>query len=260
MQVCKLRLTLMIFRRIAVTERTVYPQSQIRQGLNEGFPHASTRCFAAAVAWPPLPLLADELKLQDNAPDKYVVVKGDTLWDISGKFLKDPWRWPEIWNMNKAEIKNPHWIYPGDMIVLDRSGKDGRTCHWCQARKGHGMETVKLSPDVRATRDRKRCDSDHSHPRDPSFPVPAARAWPKGALDDAPFILGSNDERFVLGQGRRRVCHRRQAGRHPLERAAPGQSLKDPETGEVLGYEVEYLGDARTLLTARRKKSASPSR
>ena len=98
-----------------------------------------------------LPAKADELKLQENAPEKYVVVKGDTLWEISGRFLKDPWRWPQIWNLNREEIKNPHWIYPGDMIVLDRSGSTPRL----RLVKGvkNGTTTVKLSPGVRASPD-----------------------------------------------------------------------------------------------------------
>ena len=61
---------------------------------------------------------AEPLKLVDNPPDRHVVVRGDTLWGISGMFLKEPWRWPEIWNMNREEIKNPHLIYPLSLIHI----------------------------------------------------------------------------------------------------------------------------------------------
>ena len=190
------------------------------------------------------PVLADTLKLQDNAPDKYVVVKGDTLWDISGKFLKDPWRWPQIWKMNREEIKNPHWIYPGDLIVLDRSGKEPRL----SLVKGSkdGMETVKLSPGVRAT--------EISSDAIPSIPIRVIhpflsqpRVVAKGELDDAPFILGSNAERVVMGAGDEAFATGGKPGVTRWNVLRPGKALKDPETGEVLGYEVEYLGDARTL-------------
>jgi nucleoid-associated protein YgaU len=56
-----------------------------------------------------------------NAPDQHVVVKRDTLWDISGAFLEHPWCWPQVWGMNRDEIRNPHWIYPGQVIYFDRA-------------------------------------------------------------------------------------------------------------------------------------------
>ena len=189
------------------------------------------------------PALADTLKLRDNAPDNYVVVKGDTLWDISGKFLKDPWRWPQIWKMNREEIKNPHWIYPGDLIVLDRSGKEPRL----SLVKGskNGMNTVKLSPGARAT------DITEAIPSIPIRVIHSFLSQPrvvaKGALDDAPFILGSNAERVVMGAGDDAFATGGKPGVTRWNVLRPGKALKDPETGEVLGYEVEYLGDARTL-------------
>lgn len=190
------------------------------------------------------PALADTLKLQDNAPDRYVVVKGDTLWDISGKFLKDPWRWPQIWNLNREQIKNPHWIYPGDLIVLDRSGAEPRL-KLVRAGQG-GLPTVKVSPGVRTTvigRDAI-----------PAIPIRVIhpflsqpRVVPQDALADAPYILGTNAERVILGAGDEAFATGGRAGVANWNVLRPGKPLKDPETGEVLGQEVEYLGDARTL-------------
>ncbi|NTV12108.1 MAG: LysM peptidoglycan-binding domain-containing protein [Zoogloea sp.] len=78
--------------------------------------------FAGVAALLPLAAAAAPASLADNAPDSYIVRRGDTLWAISGRFLKNPWQWPQVWKLNQDQIRNPHLIYPGQVVVLDRNG------------------------------------------------------------------------------------------------------------------------------------------
>jgi hypothetical protein len=196
------------------------------------------------------PVLADNLTLQDNAPDTYVVVKGDTLWGISGRFLKDPWRWPQIWNMNREEIKNPHWIYPGDKVVLDRSGKEPRLS---LVKGGGDVPTVKLSPGVRAT--------DISPNAIPPIPINAIHAFlnqpllvGNDELEHAPQLLGTNEERVIMTTGDAVYATDDGSGGKRWQIYRKGQALTNPDNGELLGYEAEYLGDAETIIPGNPQK------
>jgi hypothetical protein len=178
---------------------------------------------------------ADEIELQKNHPDRHVVVKGDTLWGISGKFLKDPWQWPKVWKMNREQIKNPHLIYPGDVVVMDTSGGSPQLRLL--------RETVTLEPTARV----EELDKVAVQTISPSVITPFLSQpllIENGKLDSAPRIISAQDNRVVLSPGTRVYISEIKEGEGTHWNIyRPGEQLTDPDTKEVLGTEAIYLGD-----------------
>lgn len=180
------------------------------------------------------------LQVKPDAPDRYVVVKGDTLWDISGRFLKDPWRWPEIWGINKDQIKDPHWIYPGDAIVFDRANMK----LLLQSRAaGEGS----LSPSVRTTSlDAEPIPTIPAKVIDPFLSQPLVIE--KDGLKDAPRIVATEEGRVHLGVGSYAYAEGLAGSDTEVWNVyRQGIALVDPDTEETLGYEAIYLGTARVM-------------
>ena len=189
-------------------------------------------------------------ELAPNAPDEYTVKSGDTLWAISRLYLLRPWRWPELWGMNISEIANPHRIYPGQVLYLDKTGGRARLT----TRRGVGGEggTIKLTP-------RTRFDSlaGMALPTlNPSL-IEVFLSEPivvdANTLQSAPRIVAGNDNRVLMSRGDRAYA-RGEANAPLLETPGPIRNfrvfrnatpLKDPGTGEILGYEAQYLGKAQ---------------
>ena len=198
-------------------------------------------CFLPAFALAAIP------EIRDNAPDRHIVVKGDTLWDISAKFFKDPWKWPQIWGLNKDTIKDPHWIYPGEIIVLDRT--TGTLSIGAEAKVASPVavssdNVVKLSPKVRA--------QNSEHNAIPS--IPAGDIAPflsrvliveKNELAGAPTLVGTYEQRVILGKDDIAYVKGLPESKGALWQIyRPGKAMLDPNSKEVLGYEATYLGDA----------------
>ncbi|WPB57181.1 LysM peptidoglycan-binding domain-containing protein [Xylophilus sp. GOD-11R] len=193
-----------------------------------------------------------ESELTPNAPDIYTVKRGDTLWAVSGLYLRKPWRWPELWGMNLAEIRNPHLIYPGQQLYLERSGGRARLR---TSPPGYGdAGTVRMEP-------RTRIDRVGENPLptlrpsaiEPFLAEPLVIDAP--TLGGAPRLVGTQEDRVMLARGDR--AYARGPSGQPMA-VVPGQSrnwrvfrdavpLRDPSTGEILGFEAQYLGRAELV-------------
>lgn len=173
--------------------------------------------------------------LNDTYPDRYTVVKGDTLWGISGKFLRDVWRWPEIWQGN-PEVENPDLIYPGDVLVL--TFLNGRP-----VLRSLRRETVKLSPSARSTSSRSSIPL--IDPGAISAYLSAPLVTNEQELESAPYIVDGFNKRIVFGKDDQ--FYARGVEGEPgdaFKIFRPGRHFRDPETNESLGYEAIHVGDS----------------
>lgn len=174
------------------------------------------------------------VELTDNAPDRHVVVRGDSLWSISAKFLKQPWRWPDVWRLNREQIGSPHQIYPGQVILLDRSGPSPV---FKLARN------LKLSPKIYSSSDGEAIPSIPNQAIVPFLSEP--KVVEKDALALAPKIIAVEESRVYLGPGDTAYVAGITTNDKLWQVFQPATPVKDPENGAILGYEAFYLGTAR---------------
>ena len=185
-------------------------------------------------------LAADDIALNPAHPDRYVVVKGDTLWDISETFLRDPWLWPDVWYVN-PQIDNPHLISPGDIVAL--TYVDGKPRLMLE--RG---SAIRMSPEMR------------SSPIDnaiPTIPIDAIRPFlnrsyvlDQDTLNRAPYVVAFGDE-HMLGSTNIKAYVRsiEDEQRKKFEVVHPGGPYKDGDTGEILGYQAQYVSDGELQRT-----------
>jgi len=195
-------------------------------------------------------------ELAPNAPDVYTVKRGDTLWAIAGIYLQRPWRWPELWGMNMQAIANPHRIYPGQVLYLDKSSGMARLGSNAPGGAGDSGEPplVRVSP---ATRSQSLLDAAlptlEAHLIEPFLAEPLI--VDADTLSNAPRIVAATEQRKFMTTGDR--AYARGPADAPLLRGEgrprhfrvfrDAVPLKDPVSGEILGYEAQYLGNAELV-------------
>jgi len=190
------------------------------------------------------PVLADTVKLKQGHPDRHIVTKGDTLWDISAKFLESPWRWPEIWNIN-TDIKNPHLIYPGDIIIL--AFVDGKPVIKVERKKPGGRPTIKLSPQARASKLDEEAVPTLSSDMIKQF-IKYSRIISKREMEEAAYIVASEDGGLMSGSTDKiyaRNINQQDITQYDVVRKGKIYKEEGRWNDKILGYEMLRIADAR---------------
>jgi hypothetical protein len=220
--------------------------------LMKNFITVGTRYAVAALfacAWA-APVQAATCEFRPNAPDQHLVVRGDTLWDISGKFLEHPWCWPQVWGMNKDQISNPHWIYPGQVVYFDRVNRRLSLTRPGGAGADAPSGITRLSPQIRTQG--LGVDAVQSIPAsviEPFLSMPLIVE--NGELEGAARIAAIEEGHVYLGKGDKLYVRGALNGGSSFQVFRPGNPLTDPDTGALLAYEAVYLGTVN--LQARAK-------
>lgn len=219
-------------------------QAQALAGDAAGVPQAATPASPGARNPQPLELAA-------NAPDRHVVVKGDTLWDISGKFLQQPWRWPEIWQLNREQIRDPHWIYPGNVVYLDTSSGQprlrlGQPVGDAGSTPGTlAQNTIKMQPTVRVESLRDTAIPTVSSAMIAAF-VNRPLVVTETQMLTSPRVIGTQDGRVNLGRGDlmyvRGIKDSTVTDWHVYRQARP---ILDPDTRKPIAFEALFVGSVR---------------
>ena len=197
------------------------------------------------------PAQAANCQFRANAPDSHLVVRGDTLWDISGKFLDHPWCWPQVWGLNKEEIRNPHWIYPGQTIYLDRAtGRLSLSRPGGQGMNGGADGVLRLSPQVRTEGlGRDAIASISSNVIEPFLSQPLVVEGKE--LSGAPRIAAAQEGHVFLGKDDKVYVRGDLQGNSSFQVFRQGTPLRDPVTKRLIAYESLYLGTVKLYAEAK---------